>query len=73
MALAVALGQPASEAVKITTLKEVEPFLIAKYGPGAEAQDKAVRELLHEGVYMVEEVSTQDSWLPASNSSRGCT
>lgn len=56
MLLAVALGKPASEAVSITTLKEVEPLIIDKYGPGAEAQDKAVREHLHEGVYMPEEV-----------------
>jgi hypothetical protein len=56
MVLAVALGKPPSEAVSITTLKEVEPLIIDKYGPGAEAQDKAVREHLHEGVYMPEEV-----------------
>lgn len=56
MLLAVALGKPASEAVSITTLKEVEPLIIDKYGLGAEAQDKAVREHLHEGVYMPEEV-----------------
>lgn len=56
MVLAVALGQPVCDAGNITTLKEVEPFIIAKYGPGAEAQDKAVRELLHEGVYMPDEV-----------------
>jgi hypothetical protein len=56
MLLAVALGKSASEAVKITTLKEVEPLIIDKFGPGAEAQDKAVREHLKEGVYMPEEV-----------------
>lgn len=56
MVLAVALGKAPSEAVAITTLKEVEPLIIDKYGPGAEAQDKAVREHLHEGVYMPDEV-----------------
>lgn len=56
MVLAVALGKPASEAVAITTLKEVEPLIMDKYGPGAEAQDKAVKEFLKEGVYMPEEV-----------------
>eukprot|EP00775_Hariotina_reticulata_P013759 gene13759-13878_t len=56
MALAVALGRSAAEAVAITTLKEVEPLIIDKYGVGAEAQDKAVRELLHEGVYMPDEL-----------------
>lgn len=56
MVLAVALGAPPAEAVAIKTVKEVEPLIIAKYGPGAEAQDKAVRELLHEGVYMPDEV-----------------
>lgn len=58
MVLAVALGKPASDAVKITTLKEVEPLIIDKFGPGAEAQDKAVKEYLKEGVYMPEEVCT---------------
>uniref|UniRef100_A0A383V891 Galactokinase n=1 Tax=Tetradesmus obliquus TaxID=3088 RepID=A0A383V891_TETOB len=56
MMLAVALGKPPGEAAAVTTLKQVEPAIIDKYGPGAEAQDKAVRELLHEGVYMPEEV-----------------
>jgi hypothetical protein len=56
MVLAVALGKPLSEAVSITTLKDVEPLIIDKYGPGAEAQDKAVKEHLHEGMYMPEEV-----------------
>lgn len=58
MLLAVALGKPASEAVRISTLKEVEPLIIDKFGPGTEAQDKAVREHLKEGVYMPEEVCT---------------
>lgn len=58
MALAVALGQSSAEAVNITTLKQVEPLIIAKYGPGAEAQGKAVQELLHEGVYMPDELET---------------
>lgn len=56
MVLAVALGKAPSEAVGLTTLKEVEPLIIDKYGPGAEAQDKAVREHLHGGVYMPDEV-----------------
>lgn len=56
MVLAVALGKPAGEAVQVTTLKEVEPLIIDKFGPGAEAQDKAVKEFLKEGVYMPEEV-----------------
>jgi hypothetical protein len=57
MLLAVALGKPAAEAAEsITTLKQVEPLIIDKYGPAAEAQDKAVREHLHEGVYMPAEV-----------------
>lgn len=56
MLLAVALGKPPGEAAAVTTLKQVEPAIIDKYGPGAEAQAKAVRELLHEGVYMPAEV-----------------
>eukprot|EP00882_Tetradesmus_deserticola_P016206 GHRQ01017289.1.p1 GENE.GHRQ01017289.1~~GHRQ01017289.1.p1 ORF type:complete len:350 (+),score=139.38 GHRQ01017289.1:90-1139(+) len=56
MLLAVALGKAPAEAAGITTLKQVEPAIIDKYGPGAEEQDKAVRELLHEGVYTPEEV-----------------
>jgi hypothetical protein len=56
MLLAVALGRPAAEAVSVTTLKEIEPLIIDKYGEGTEAQDKAVRKLLHGGRYMPDEV-----------------
>lgn len=58
MLLAVALGKAPSEAVLITTLKEVEPLIEDKYGPGAEAQSKAIEEHLHEGVYLPDEVRT---------------
>eukprot|EP00879_Flechtneria_rotunda_P021739 GHRR01022923.1.p1 GENE.GHRR01022923.1~~GHRR01022923.1.p1 ORF type:complete len:434 (+),score=135.31 GHRR01022923.1:308-1609(+) len=58
MVLAVALGKPAAEAVNIITLKEVEPLIIAKFGPGAEAQAQAVHELLHKDVYMPDEVES---------------
>jgi hypothetical protein len=57
MVLALALGRSAADAVTITTLKEVEPLIIDKYGVGAAAQDKAVKELLNEGVYMPQEVT----------------
>lgn len=56
MVLAAALGKAPNEAAAITTLKEVEPLVIDKYGPGAEAQEKAVQEHLHEGVYTPDEV-----------------
>jgi len=56
MVLAAALGKAPNEAVAITTLKEVEPLIIDKYRPGAEAQEKAVQEHLHEGVYTPDEV-----------------
>jgi hypothetical protein len=61
MLLAVALGKAPAEAVGITTLKQVEPAIMDKYGPGAEAQDKAVRELLHDGLYMPEEVRNKQA------------
>lgn len=59
-ALAKGLGLSTSDATAINTLKEVEPLIINKYGPGIDAQTQAVKEHLHEGTYSQDEVSRGD-------------
>lgn len=57
MVLAAALGATPADAAAVKTLKDVEPLIEGRYGPGAAPRAAAVAELLHEGTYGVEEVS----------------
>ncbi len=57
MVLAAALGATPADAAAVKTLKDVEPLIEGRYGPGAAPRAVAVAELLHEGTYGVEEVS----------------
>lgn len=50
------LGHSAAAAAAITTLKDIEPLLESKYGPGLAGQQAGVAELLREGAYMQPEV-----------------
>lgn len=58
--LARKLGAAPSEAAKVKTLREVEPAIAAKYGPGLEGKLKAVEELLGREVYLQDKVRA--SW-----------